>query len=262
MPRIPAAIAVVALLALCIAFNVAYYPAVRRMAPACGLSMPSLGAKEAAPAASIPGSGGSPAAFCTAEGVCYDAGGKPLAGKADAGSPKKPSSPSPAKRAAGSPQKAESPPRRTDMRGQEAEGPPRNTAGAARPEKPIEGPVEAKPPVQYASPAAENSAAGKKSFTAGKSDVADSALGAAAEPPLIPAIRRPLPSATPGGKPAAELASVSPPASPTPLGREAPAAKRIERLPPADEMAAAGAAALEPALPPDTIPIYPTTPVP
>jgi hypothetical protein len=184
-----------------------------------------------------------------------------LAGKAEAGPPKKSSSPSPAKTAAGSPQKAESPPQKTDTRRQQAEGPPGNTAGVARPEKPVEGPVEAKPADQYASPAAENSAADKKSFAAGKSDVADSALGAAVEPPLIPAIRRPLPSAPPGGKPAAELASVSPPASPTPLGREAPAAKRIERLPPADELATAGAAALEPALPPDTIPIYPTTPV-
>jgi len=193
MPRIPAAIAVVAMLALCIGFNVAYYPAVRRMAPACGLSMPGFGSKEAAPAASIPGSGGpvpaSPA-FCTAGGVCYDAGGKPLPGKAKA------------------------PSRETETRRHATEGPPRKTAGAA------------------------------------------------GEPPLIPAIRRPFPPATPGGKPAAELASARPPAAPTPLGRHASTPKRIERLPPVEEMATAGAAAFEPALPPDSIPIYPTTQVP
>ncbi len=219
MPRIPSAIAVVAMLALCIGFNVAYYPAVRRMTPACGLSLPGLGSKEAGPAASIPGSGGphpgsggaesaSPA-FCTAGGICFDASGKRLPGKA---------------------------------------------------ETTREAPAQTNPVARDAVPAADNPAAPGKAL-AGNPDAAAPPPNTATELPLIPAIRRPLPQGTASAEGGAELASAGRPAAPTPLDRQALAAKRIERLPAVEGITAAGAEGYEPAIPPGSIPIYPTTPV-
>ena len=91
MPRIPAALAIVATFAACIGFNVTRYPEVREMAASCGPTLKFSGSKEPAeteqPASSNSPAKASPSpkpavAYCTLDGVCYGPDGKPVSSKA------------------------------------------------------------------------------------------------------------------------------------------------------------------------------------
>ena len=93
MPRIPAALAIVAIFAACIGLNVARYPEVREMAANCEPALKLTGPKRPAPAepsagsdsqADASGSAKPTVAYCTLEGVCYGADGKPVSSQAAA----------------------------------------------------------------------------------------------------------------------------------------------------------------------------------
>lgn len=247
MPRIPAALAVVATLAICIGLNVAWYPAVWEMAapgPAPGKTpgpetaalQPAVKAQDSAPIR---------AAYCTAEGVCYTADGKALPGNKK----QTPKAPDLAKTA---------------------------PSPVTNPKPPV-GPVEAVPAAKLASVAvpvqapvdpAEKGRGAQAEKPLAKPETAD----LLASPPVIPAkiadVERPLGMEKPlvpvvrptepvptTGAPTAIVAVQNPaPVTPQPAIK-----KPVERLPPAGQMAAITPGAQEAALPSDSILIYPST---
>jgi hypothetical protein len=155
MPRIPAALASLALLTLCIGFNAVRYPTVWKLAEASsstGLTrapapVAAISANAATPSNSsdkpTPGNAKLDGAYCTPDGKCFDAEGKPIAKPENR--PGSVPGPGNVNVAAGSQQddKTAAPPQKAPPVAV-AEKPP------AHPEKPQTGPAQAPTPANTA----------------------------------------------------------------------------------------------------------------
>lgn len=256
MPRIPAALAVAITVALCIGFNVTRYPVVFEMvapdrlsgaadhAPLLASTSPSKPSPQQAEKPAAPAS--VQAAYCTPEGDCYSADGKPLASKPGKKPADKPAAKSAQKRSLPAP----------ETKPMEATPNPRFAALsiAAPPQTPPSTPSSspAEPKLSAEMPKALNESQPPPSVK--KSDPKLQQPAPVAQAParkLVPVVR---PEAV--AQAGAALAMQTTPVS----GSHREGRGRVERLPRASDIAVLSGDAKAAAVPPaDWLPIYPTT---